>query len=112
MNAASKIAEDLLQAYKHILEVRENFKNNKLQALKRQNPKYKLFDFEHPYYDNKESLDVAVKHFRQMIKSMIDVEIDGSTLRSEWGKVQMFAILSNKPVDALMEKLLLTKQKQ
>jgi len=112
MTAVSKIAEDMLQGYKNILEIRENFRIHKMHALKRQYHKYVIFDFEHPYYDNMDALDVAVKNYRQTIKSMMDVTIDGSSFRNEWEKVKMFAILSDKPVDELMENLLKLKQRK
>jgi hypothetical protein len=41
-----------------------------------------------------------------MIKLVLDVEIDGSTVRKELEKIKVFAILSSKPVDEYVTKLL------
>jgi hypothetical protein len=106
MSAAAKMAENLLQIYKNVLAIQKEHKKCKVEAWKRQYPSYKLFDFEHPYHDMTKTTDASVKQIKQTIKSMMDVEIDGSNLRREWEKDKVIAYLSNKHIDQIVGKIL------
>jgi hypothetical protein len=106
MNAAATLANNLLTAYKNAYGIKVEQKNLKLMAIRSQYPGYRMFDFEHPYHDMEEVTKAAEKHIKQMIKSVMDIEIDGSTVRKELEKIKVFAILSSKPVDEYVTKLL------
>jgi hypothetical protein len=106
MTAAATLASNLLQAYKNICTIKKEHKNSKLMAVRAQYPGYKMFDFEHPYHDMENTTKAAEKQIKQTIKAVLDVEIDGSTVRKEWEKIVVFAHLSSKPLDADIAKLL------
>lgn len=105
-NQAHALTVELLKNYKQVRHIRSEFLSKKLRPLTTSFPKYKLFDFEHPYYEMNEQTTTAVKSFERMIKLVLDVEIDGSTVRKELEKIKVFAILSSKPVDEYVTKLL------
>jgi|AntAceMinimDraft_1070359.scaffolds.fasta_scaffold12853_2 hypothetical protein len=105
-NQAHALILDLLKNYRQVRHIRSEFLSRKMRPLTTSFPKYKLFDFEHPYFEMDEHTAEAVKSFEQMIKRVLDVEIDGSTVRKELEKIKVFAILSSKPVDEYVAKLL------
>lgn len=105
MSTASQVAASLLQAYKTAQSLQQQHKKLKADAL-RSNPKYRVFDIEHPYFDIEPLTIDAVKHIKQSIKVMMDVDIEGSSVRKEWEKMKVMAALSSKPLDADVESLL------
>ena len=103
---AHDLTLELLKNYKRVRQIRSEFLSKKMRPLTTASPKYKLFDFEHPYFEMNEHTKTAVKSFERMIKLVLDVEIDGSAVRNELEKIKMFAILSNKPIDEYVAKFL------
>lgn len=103
---AHALTLELLKNYKQVRQMRSEFLSKKMRPLTTTFPKYKLFEFEHPYFEMDEQTTTAVKSFERMIKLVLDVEIDGSSVRKELEKIKVFAILSNKPVDEYVTKFL------
>ena len=103
---AHDLTLELLKNYKRVRQIRSEFLSKKMRPLTTASPKYKLFDFEHPYFEMNEHTKTTVKSFERMIKLVLDVEIDGSAVRNELEKIKMFAILSNKPIDEYVAKIL------
>ena len=106
MSSASTLTNNLLLAYKNIVIIKAEHNSKKLKALRTQRPGYKLFDFEHPYHDMEETTNTAEKQMKATIKAVLDVEIDGSTVRNELDKITMIAVLSSKQPDAIVKKLM------
>lgn len=106
MSSAATLATDLLNAYKNIVQIKQKHKSRKLEMLRSQKPGYKHFDFEHPYHDMEKTTKLAEQQMKKTIKAVMDVEIDGSTVRKELEKINVIAHLSSKPVDATVTKLL------
>jgi hypothetical protein len=106
MSGAARLATDLLNAYKNIVQIKQEHKNSKLEMLRSQKPGYKHFDFEHPYHDMEQTTKQAEQQMKNTIKAVMDVEIDGSTVRKELEKLNVIAYLSSKPVDETVIKLL------
>lgn len=105
MSAASTLTKNLLLAYKNIVKIKAEHSSKKLKAMKAQHPTYKLFDFEHPYHDMEETAKTAEKQMKETIKAVLDVDIDGSTVRNELNKMTVVAVLGDKQPDAIVKKL-------
>jgi hypothetical protein len=98
------VTVDLLENYKLVRQLRSEFLSRKYRPFYRSRPKYKLFEFEHPYYEMEAQTKNAVNSFELMIKQILDVEIDGGSVRNELNKMTTMLILSEK-TDAVIERL-------
>ena len=92
-NQAYLITLDILENYKKVRQFIYDFLSKKILPMLEQHPRYKLFDFEHPYFDMDTQTKDVVKSFENMLKNMLDLEIDGSTIRRELEKMTSFNIL-------------------
>lgn len=101
---AHDLSIELLDNYKQLRNIRSDFLSRKYRPLRQSYPKYKLFDFEHPYQEMDIQTKNVVKSFEQMLKHMLDVEIDGSSLRNELDNMTTMLILKNKS-DATIERV-------
>ena len=103
---AQNLTIELLKSYHQLRQMRSEFLSKKMRPLTTSFPKYKLFDFEHPYFEMDECTETAIKSFEKMIKLLLDAEIDGSSVRKELEQIKLFAILTNKPIDMYVTKFL------
>jgi len=101
---AHKLTLEILENYKKLRNIRSEFLAKKFRPLKVDYPKYKLFDFEHPYFAMDDQTKNIVKSFEQMLKLMMDVEIDGSSIRNELDMMTTLLILKNQN-DAVIDRL-------
>jgi len=93
---AEKIAIDILDNYKKIRRIRAEFLSRKMRPLYTRYPRYKLFDFEHPYFEMDKHSKEIIQSYEKMMGSLLDVEIDGGSIRSEFEKMKIMLILSDK----------------
>lgn len=94
----------MLETYKQMRQIRSTFLSKKYRPLHLSYPKYKLFDFEHPYQEMEEETKNALNSFERMLKIMLDLAIDESSIRNELDKMTTMLILSDKN-DANIERL-------
>jgi hypothetical protein len=103
-----EIALGLIDQYRGIRSIRSDFLSKKYRPLLHRHPTYKLFDFEHPYHDMDERTNDMIESFEKFIKEMLDVDIDGSSIRKELERIAVVAELSSEtedPIAKLIRKL-------
>jgi DNA polymerase III epsilon subunit-like protein len=96
MSNSAKFAAHILENYEMLDRLAYDMDKKKIRALKTSNPKYQMFDFEHPYYDIAKDARLAVKNYEKMVKEMKNVEIGHFTLQWEFDKLQAVNELSGK----------------
>ena len=99
-----ELTSELLATYKKLRLIRSEFLSKKYRPVNRSYPKYKLFDFEHPYREMNEHTQDAISSFEQMVKSMLDITIDDSSIRNELDKMTTMLILKQE-TDGVVERL-------
>ena len=98
------VTVDLLENYKLVRNLRSEFLSRKYRPFYHSRPKYKLFEFEHPYYEMEAQTKKVVNSFELLIKQILDLEIDGGSVRNELDKMTTMLILREK-TDAVIERL-------
>ena len=100
-----KLTLALLDNYKLTREIRSDFLSRKYRPLLNTRREYKLFDFEHPYFEMEGKTKNSVKSFERMLKLMLDVDIGESSIRNELEKMTTMLILKDKS-DSVIERIL------
>lgn len=100
-----EIALGLVDQYRGIRNIRSDFLSKKYRPLLHSHPAYKLFDFEHPYHDMDERTNDMIESLEKFIKEILDVDIDGSSIRKELEKITIMATLKNENEDPIVKRI-------
>ena len=100
-----EIALGLLDQYRGIRSIRSDFLSKKYRPLLHRHPTYKLFDFEHPYHDMDARTDDMIESFEKLIKEMLDVDIDGSSIRKELERITIMTALKSENEDPIVKRI-------
>jgi hypothetical protein len=96
MTDIAELTQSLLDTYQSVLSLQATFQQKKLMALRQRKPVYELFDIEHPYYDMSSDAKQTVKQFEVFAKGMMDVAIDGHSIRNELEMLRTFLLMKDE----------------
>jgi len=92
----AELTQSLMDTYQSVLSLKATFQQKKLMALRQRKPVYELFDLEHPYYDMNNDAKQTVKQFEDFAKSMMDVAVDGHSIRDELEMLRTFLLMKDE----------------
>ena len=96
---AQELAKDLYEQYKRLASIRGNLEATDYMPAKYTQPKYKLFMEDEEikrYTDLGKEIKESIKAHEKMSKHVLDMNISGSTARTELDKMAVLLALNGK----------------
>ena len=96
---AQELAKELYEQYKRLASIRDNLEATDYMPAKYAQPKYKLFMEDEEvkrYTDLGKEIKESIKVHEKMARQVLDINISGSTVRTELDKIAVMLVLSEK----------------
>ena len=96
---AQELAQNLYEHYKLLASIRDNLEATDYMPAKYAQPKYKLFMEDEEvkrYTDLGKEIKESIKAHEKMARQVLDINISGSTSRTELDKMAVLLALSGK----------------
>ena len=96
---AQELAKELYEQYKRLASIRDNLEATDYMPAKYAQPKYKLFMEDEEvkrYTDLGKEIKESIKAHEKMARQVLDINISGSTARTELDKMAVLLVLSEK----------------
>ena len=96
---AQELAKELYEQYKRLASIRDNLEATDYMPAKYTQPKYKLFMEDEEikrYTDLGKEIKESIKAHEKISKHIMDINISGSTVRTELDKMAVMLALTGK----------------